>query len=116
MTRSHLFVAIVGALLISGCAARSVRIAELRDQPGKYDNKSVSVNGTVTRSWGIPLVPFQFYSVDDGSGTITVLSNSGRIPPSQGARVRVKGRISEVASFGGNAIGLHLREQDRQIN
>ncbi|MEQ1572851.1 MAG: hypothetical protein ABL993_01260 [Vicinamibacterales bacterium] len=115
MTTSRLLVALLGSLLISGCAARSVRIAELRDQPAKYGNKSVSVSGVVTRSWGIPLVPFQLYNVDDGSGEITVLANGGRTP-TRGSRVKVKGRLNEVAVLGGQSIGLHLREQDRKIN
>ncbi|MGE3402407.1 MAG: hypothetical protein AB7K63_07450 [Vicinamibacterales bacterium] len=107
-------VTIVLALAFSACAARGVRIAELQNQPDKYDDKSVSVSGTVTRSWGIPLVPFQLYSVDDGTGELTVVSNSNRAPRS-GARVRVKGKVSEVAVFGGRSIGLHLQEEDRDI-
>jgi hypothetical protein len=113
MTRLF-FAALVGAFLISGCAARGVRIAELRDQPDKYDDKTVSVTGVVTSSWGIPLVPFQLYKVDDGSGDITVISRSGRAP-SKGARVQVKGKINEIGVFGGQSIGLHLQESDREV-
>ena len=108
-----LYVVLIGAFLVTGCAARGVRIAELKDRPDKYDQKTVSVTGVVTRSWGIPLVPFQLYSVDDGSGEITVLSQSGRTPR-QGSRVEVKGKIGEVGVFGGRSIGLHLREGDRK--
>lgn len=107
-----LTVALVTTLLVAGCAARGVKIAELRDQPGKYDHRSVSVTGTVTSSWGIPMVPFQLYKVDDGTGEITVISKSGRTP-GKGQRVRVKGRVNEVATLGGRSIGLHLEEQDR---
>jgi hypothetical protein len=107
-------VALLSAFLISGCAARGVRIAELKDQPTKYDDQSVSITGTVTSSWGIPLVPFQLYKVDDGSGEITVISNSGRTP-ARGTRVEVKGKINEFATFGGQSIGLHLQEQDRKV-
>ena len=114
MTRA-LSIVLLTAALITGCAARSVRIAELRNQPDRYDDKTVSVSGTVTRSWGIPLVPFNFYSIDDGTGQLTVLSNSGG-PLRQGANVRVKGKISEVAVFGGQSIGLHLREEDRRVD
>jgi hypothetical protein len=113
MTRT-LAVAILSALLISGCAARGVRIAELKDQPTKYDDKTVSITGQVTSSWGIPLVPFQLYNVDDGSGEITVLSRSGRAP-AKGTRVEVKGKINEFAVFGGRSVGLHMQEQDRKI-
>ena len=113
MTRaSRLSVALLSAFVITGCAARGVRIAELKDQPGKYDDRKVSVTGVVTSSWGIPLVPFQLYKVDDGTGEITVLSKYGRTP-SKGQRVRVKGRINEFAVFGGRSIGLHIQEEDR---
>jgi hypothetical protein len=115
MVKAPRFVlALLGALLISGCAARSVHVAQLKDQPTKYYNKSVTVNGVVTRSWGVPLVPFQFYSVDDGTGQITVIGHSGRVP-STGTRVNVKGRVQELAAFGGQSLGLHLDEEKRKI-
>jgi hypothetical protein len=107
-------VAILAAFLITGCAARGVRVAELKDQPTKFADKTVSVTGVVTSSWGIPLVPFQLYNVDDGSGEITVLSRSGRTP-ARGTRVEVKGEIREVAVFGGRSLGLHLQEEDRKV-
>jgi hypothetical protein len=107
-------VAILAAFLITGCAARGVRVAELKDQPTKYADKTVSVTGVVTSSWGIPLMPFQLYNVDDGSGEITVLSRNGRTP-ARGTRVEVKGEIREVAVFGGRSVGLHLQEEDRKI-
>jgi hypothetical protein len=109
---SRLAIALVGALLIAGCAARGVKIGELKDQPDRYDDKRVSVTGVVTSSWGIPLVPFQLYNLDDGTGEITVLSRTGRAP-SKGSRVQVKGRINEFAQFGGRSIGLHINEEDR---
>src|SRR5712671_1383797 len=110
--RSRLVLSLVGAVMIAGCAARGVRIAELKDRPMKYENKTVAVTGVVTSSWGIPLVPFRLYKIDDGTGEITVVSNAGRTP-SKGTRVHVKGRVNEVAVFGGQSIGLHLQETDR---
>ena len=113
MTRLF-FAALLGAFLITGCAARGVRIAELKDQPDRYDNKTVSVQGVVSRSFGIPFVPFQLYNVDDGSGELTVVSRSGQAPRN-GARVEVKGKINEIGVFGGRSIGLHLQEDNRKI-
>jgi hypothetical protein len=112
--KKTLAVVILSMLVAAGCAARGVRVAELKDQPTKYATKSVSVTGVVTSSWGIPLVPFQLYNVDDGSGEITVLSRSGRTP-ARGTRVQVRGTVNEVAVFGGRSIGLHLQEEDRKI-
>lgn len=104
---------VVFAGLIAGCAARSVQIAELKSRPDRYDDKTISVTGTVTNSFGIPLIPFQFFNIDDGTGEITVLSRSGRGAPSKGARVRVRGKVNEVAVLGGRSLGLHIEETDR---
>ena len=38
-------VALLSAFVITGCAARGVRIAELKDRPDRYDDKTVSVTG-----------------------------------------------------------------------
>jgi hypothetical protein len=105
---------LVSAVVVAGCAARGVRVAELKDQPTKYATKTVSVTGVVTSSWGVPLLPFQVYNIDDGSGEITVVSQSGRVP-ARGTRVRVRGKVNEFAVFGGRSIGLHLREEDRRV-
>ena len=74
----------------------------------------MSVNGVVTSSWGLPLVPFQFYKVDDGTGEMTVLSD-GRRMPAAGERVRVEGRVEDVAVLGGRPLGLHLREENLYV-
>jgi hypothetical protein len=91
-------------------ALRSAQIGDLRDNPGRYQHRTISIDGTVTSSWGIPLVPFKLYKVDDGTGEVTVVSDSSRTP-TRGARVRVKGRVDDVAVIGGQAVGLHLREE-----
>jgi hypothetical protein len=112
-------VVIVTAVMAAGCAARGVRIAELRDRPDKYDHKTVSVEGVVTGSIGGGFLgqfsPIQGYRVDDGSGEITVVSTASRVVPRTGARVRVKGKVNELGSFGGRSIGLHLQEDNRKI-
>jgi hypothetical protein len=101
------------AAMVSGCAlaVRNPNIAELKYNPGRYQDRTVAVNGVVTSSWGVPLVPFKLYKVDDGTGEVTVIAQDGRVP-TKGARVRVKGRVGDVATFGGQAIGLHIRQTD----
>jgi hypothetical protein len=101
--------------LVSGCALRSPRIADLQRNPGRYQDRSVRIDGTVTSSWGVPLVPFRLYKVDDGTGEVTVISQGTRTP-TRGARVHVKGKVNEVAVFGGQSIGLHLREESLSVN
>jgi hypothetical protein len=113
-TASRLSAALLGAILITGCAAHGVHIADLQSRPDKWDNKTVSLNGVVTSSFGVPLVPFQMYKIDDGSGEITVVSRGSRAPR-KGARVQVRGRVSEIGTFGGQSVGLHIQERDRKI-
>jgi hypothetical protein len=101
------------AAVLSGCAlaVRHPSIAELKYNPGRYQDRTVSIDGVVTSSWGVPLVPFRLYKVNDGTGEVTVVANNGRVP-SKGARVRVKGRVSDVATLGGQAVGLHIQQKD----
>ena len=100
----------------SACALslRNPRVADLRRNPGRYQNQSVSIDGIVTSAWGIPLAPYKLYKVDDGTGEVTVLSQGFRMP-TRGEHVRVKGRVDEVAVLGGQAVGLHLREEQLYV-
>ena len=101
------------AALISGCAltARRTTVQELKYNPGRYHDRTVAIDGVVTSSWGVPLVPFKLYKVDDGTGEMTVVARGGRTP-TRGAHVRVTGRVSDVATIGGSSVGLHLEERD----
>ncbi len=102
--------------VLSGCALslRHPHIADLRSNPARYQHHSIDIDGVVTTSWGLPLVPFRFYRVDDGTGEVTVLSQNPRTP-TRGARVRVKGTVNEVAVLGGQSLGLHVREERLKI-
>jgi len=106
-------VAVVLALgmAASACAARAANVGEVKFNPGRYVDKTISIEGVVTEAWGIPLVPYKMYKVDDGTGEITVVSRDDRVP-SKGARVRVKGEVKNIATLGGRALGLHLEQRD----
>ena len=101
-------------VVLGGCAITAVsthpKIADLKFNPGRYEHRSVTVDGVVTSSWGVPLLPFKLYKVDDGTGEVTIVSQDGRTP-TKGARVSVKGRVNEFATFGGQSVGLHLRQE-----
>jgi hypothetical protein len=99
------------SLAAGACAARSASVGEVKVNPGRYIDRSISIEGVVTESWGVPLVPYKLYKVDDGTGEITVVTDDDRIP-SKGARVRVRGKLQDVATLGGRTLGLHLRQED----
>lgn len=109
-TLTRVFGVVILAAATTACAS-GASIGQVRTNPGRYVDRNVTVDGTVTSSWGIPLLPLKMYQVDDGTGEILVVSDDRRVP-SRGARVRVRGKVEEFAVFGGRSIGLHLRERD----
>jgi hypothetical protein len=99
-------------VVLSGCAfATRPSIAELKGNPGRFHDKTVSVEGVVTSAWNVPFVPLKVYQLDDGTGQLTVVAQDENVP-TQGARVKVKGRLEDVATLGGKNIGLHIRQTD----
>ncbi len=96
------------AMVGAGCATHSPNIADLTYNPGRYYNRTVSVEGVVSRAWAVPFAPVRVYRVRDGTGEISVLSR-GRVPPA-GTRVEVTGRVEDVAVIGGRQVGLHIAE------
>jgi hypothetical protein len=103
--------ALIVALSV-GCASIGGKqsIAQVQGNPGRYADHTVTVEGVVTSSWGIPMVPFKVYRVSDGSGEMLVISDNTRIP-GKNARVRVRGEVNEFALIGGRSFGLHMREK-----
>ncbi len=103
--------------VVSGCAGtlRNPDISDVQRNAGAYSDRTVTLDGTVTSAWGIPLVPFKMYKVDDGTGEMTVLYRGGNRTPVKGSRVRVKGVVRDVAVFNGMPLGLHLEERDLDI-
>ncbi|HEY8549044.1 MAG TPA: hypothetical protein VIL35_03730 [Vicinamibacterales bacterium] len=105
--------AVAVAVALTACATRAPNIADLRQDPGRYMDRNVTVEGRVSSSWSIPLVQFGLYKVEDETGEVTVVSRSRRTP-GKGARVRVTGRLTDVASFG-QSLGLHIQERDVDV-
>src|SRR5262245_8791041 len=95
------------AMFTTGCAlSRRTTVADLKYNPGRYYDRTVSIDGVVTNAWSIPFAPVRLYKVDDGTGEVTVVSQRGGYGSvTKGAHVRVKGKVGEVVSFGGQSIG-----------
>jgi len=115
-TITRAIAALSTAALLSGCAGafRNPNIADVQRNSGHYADRTVTIDGTVTNSWGVPLMPFKLYKVDDGTGEMTVLSRGTRTP-SKGNHVKVKGVVRDVAVFGGQPLGLHLEERSLDV-
>ncbi len=104
---------VVLALVIAafqGCS-QHVKIADLTRDPARYRDKTVSVAGRVTESFGA--LGTGAYQLDDGTGKLWVISEQGGVP-SKGADVEATGRIMEGATIGGRSFGTALRETKRR--
>lgn len=101
----------IAALTLFTAACGSVRIARINADPSRYANRTVSVNGQVTNSVGF--LGTGGYQIDDGTGTIYVISRTG--VPSRGARVRVTGTVTPGATVLGRTIGVAIREESHRV-
>lgn len=98
-TSARLLVALatlVSLGLIAGCK-NTVSIKTLLDDPSQYDKKTVSIVGTVGQSIGV--LGYGTYSLDDGTGTLRVVSKEGGAPR-DGARVGVEGEFRSAFTLG----------------
>ena len=97
------------AVLATGC--ERVKIADINADPSRYANRDVGIEGTVVNALGA--FTEGVYEVDDGTGRIWVIS-SGRGIPTQGAKVRVSGRVNSGVVLGNRSFGTVLREKSRR--
>lgn len=102
--------AVIVAMSAACASLGNQSIAQVQNNPGRYADHTVTVEGVVTTSWGIPMVPFKVFRVSDGSGEMLVVSDNRRLP-AKNSRVRVRGDVQEFALIGGRSFGLHLREK-----
>lgn len=99
---------LVMLLTATGCAS-TVDIGELLARPGEYDGRTVRIEGTVTQAAGV--LGVGAYQVEDGTGSIVVISQ-GHGVPSRGARTKVKGRFESVFNWAGSTIAALIQSAE----
>ncbi len=98
-----------GALVVlTGCASVTP-IGDLLSNASRYDGKTVRIAGTVESSAG--LLGAGAYQVNDGTGTLTVISQVGT-PPPKGERIGVKGTFQALFTLLSKSLAV-LKEQSR---
>jgi hypothetical protein len=107
--KAGVFLVVLLGVLLSGCG--SVKIARILADPAHYQRRNVSVNGTVTNSFGALVAGV--YQVEDDTGRIYVISNGA--PPSKGAKVNVKGRVLGGVTVMGKSFGTSIREREHNL-
>lgn len=96
--------------LLAGCPQRK-SISDIMKDPSYYQNREVTVAGTVTRSFGA--MGTGVYEVDDGTGKMWVFAERTGVP-SQGAQVASIGKVMPTFSFAGQSYATVLRERERK--
>jgi hypothetical protein len=98
---------VLAVLFLPGCEQKTIN--HILADPHRYANLEVGVAGKVVRSYSV--LGRGAYEVDDGTGTLWVVSSAG--VPREGARVGVKGTIRDVFSLGELGSILKLPEPVR---
>jgi hypothetical protein len=96
-----------GVLFLPSCEQKTIN--QILVDPHRYANQEVGVVGKVVRSYSV--LGHGAYEVDDGTGTLWVISKTG--VPREGARVAVKGTIRDAFNLGELGPMLKLPEAVR---
>ncbi len=92
----------------TGCESTKLtttKIKDIVDHPRDYENREVTINGTVTGSASLFVV--KFFEIQDDSGTIKVVTE--RVLPKQGEDLQVTG-VMQAIEIGTERL-IVLREQ-----
>jgi hypothetical protein len=98
---------LVGVVALAGCKGVTP-IKDLLDDPSRYEGQTVRIAGTVESSVGVLTVGA--YKLDDGTGTITVVSKASGVPR-QGAKVGVQGKVKAAFTLGSESLTVFLEDK-----
>jgi hypothetical protein len=96
---ASIVVVVLLALAMVGCEQKTIN--QIKADPGRYANKEVAVVGKVVSSYS--LLGKGAYEIDDGTGKIWVVSQTG--VPREGAKIVVRGTIRDAVNLGSLKLG-----------
>ena len=104
--RLSLLLPLALVVVLAGCPAQR-KISEINRDPSAYFNKEVTIVGTVQHAFGA--LGQGVYEVNDGTGSIWVLSQNYGVP-ADNTRVGVTGTVIPTFTFAGRSYATGLRE------
>jgi hypothetical protein len=102
--------ATIGLLVLTACPGVKP-INELLDDPSRFDGEKVRIAGEVTESVGA--LGLGVYQINDGTGTLTVVSKAGNGTPRVGAKDGVEGDFRSAFTLGSTTEAV-LKEHKRR--
>ncbi|HEV8456092.1 MAG TPA: hypothetical protein VGQ69_08020 [Gemmatimonadales bacterium] len=100
--------AAIGLVLLYACPGTKP-IKELLDDPGRFDGETVRIAGEVTQAAGA--LGYGAYQVNDGTGTLTVVNETGSGAPRVGAKVGVEGTFRSAFTLGSRSVAVLLEKE-----
>jgi hypothetical protein len=100
----------VGGLVLALVACSGLfptSISTIKNDPRTWDGKVVTVRGTVKSSFSA--FGLKYYEVDDGTGTMPVVTKGA--VPKEGASVRVTGRVDQAFALGDKSLVVLVEER-----
>jgi hypothetical protein len=97
-------------LLAAGCQGETIPIKDLLANSGGYDGKTVQVAGTVKSAAGA--LGYGVFQLDDGTGAIMIVTQSGGAPP-QGAKIGVRGVFHSAFTIGTDVVACVVEKERR---
>ena len=95
---------LLGLAILAVTPGCSTRIADITSQPGRYNEKSVVVRGTVTQTFALPMLGQSLVRIDDGTGQVWVKPH-GRVP-FEGEKIKVKGTLKIGMTLANKNLGF----------
>lgn len=113
MRNFPIIVLVAACLFVTGCdrLAPATPIQDVLKAPATFEGKDIWLKGTVKDITKIPLVDIKAYTLRDGTGEITVVTDQAL--PAQGVELRLQGRVESAAIIAGQSLGLRVRELQR---
>ena len=101
---------LLAAGLVAGCKGMGslTHVKALLDDPARFDHQTVRIAGHVTHALGI--MGYGAYQVDDGTGSITVVTQENGAPR-EGAKVGVEGEFRSAFTLGSQTVAVILEKQ-----
>ena len=91
-----------GLVLLLGCPGTKP-IRDLLNDPARYDGQTVRIAGEVKEAAGV--LGYGAYQVDDGTGTLTVVTQGGGTPR-VGARIGAEGTFRAAFTLGTRSVAV----------
>ena len=106
--RLHSMLGLFLAACLCACST-PLTIDQIHASPGRYNERPVTVAGTVTQTFAIPMIGQSLVRIDDGTGQIWVKPH--RTVPFKGEEIKVRGTLKIGVTLANHNLGVVVYEE-----